>query len=157
MRHIVMSTSDYSDHKPTNQETDAVILAPVAQALQDNNLTLDRLAKKIDKLVDCTRPVSTDKDGKAVVTPDNPSQIKAVDMALKLQQAYPAEQHDIKILGETEMTLAVLVFRQEADKGINKPDKTKTPENITPCNDKEKTTPPTGGRPDKTDSVLPSK
>jgi len=113
-----MSTSDYTDNLPNPTETQAAILSPITQALKDHNITLDRLSGKLNDLIDCKRPIGADKDGKAIEANDNPSQIKAVDMALKLQQAYPAEQHDVRLLGQTEMTMAVLVYRQETEKPI---------------------------------------
>lgn len=91
-----MSLSDnYTDTPPNPDDTPATILSPITQALKDNNITLDRLSSKINDLIDCKRPVSVDKKGNTVDTNDNPSQIKAVDMALKLQQAYPAERHEV--------------------------------------------------------------
>ncbi len=90
-----MSTSDYTDTQPTPQDAQQAILSPITKALKDNNITLDRLSSKINDLIDCKRPVGVDKEGNTVDTNDNPSQIKAVDMALKLQQAYPAERHEV--------------------------------------------------------------
>lgn len=94
-----MSTSDYTDTQPTPQDAQQAILSPITKALTDNNITLDRLSNKISDLIDCKRPVGVDKEGNTVDTNDNPSQIKAVDMALKLQQAYPAERQELQVSG----------------------------------------------------------
>lgn len=90
-----MGTKDYTDNLPNPTETQAQILSPITHALQKHGLTLDRLSKKLSDLTDCTRPAGTDKDGQIIDTPDNPSQLKAVDIALKLNQAYPAERREI--------------------------------------------------------------
>lgn len=148
-----MSLSDnYTDTPPNPDDTPATILSPITKALKDNNITLDRLAGKLNTLLDCQRTVGTDKDGQTIETPDNPSQLKAVDLSAKLSQAYPAEQHDVRLLGDTEMTLAVLVYREQENnsKPLEKP---KIPKNITTRNDTEKTTSPTGGRPDKQEEL----
>ena len=95
-----MSLSDnYTDTPPNPDDTPATILSPITQALRDNNITLDRLSSKINDLIDCKRPVGMDKEGNAIDTNDNPSQIKAVDMALKLQHAYPAERQELQVSG----------------------------------------------------------
>lgn len=85
----------YGNEKLNPKDTPATILSPITKALTNNNLTLDRLTKKIDNLVDCKRGVGVNDKGKVVFVPDNPSQLKAVDMALKLSQAYPAERHEV--------------------------------------------------------------
>lgn len=103
-----------NDTELTPQEAQAAILSPITQALNKHGLTLDRLTAKLSQLTDCTRPAGTDKDGNIIETPDNPSQLKAVDMALKLNQAYPADKHDIALLGQSEMSIAVTVYRREA-------------------------------------------
>lgn len=91
-----MSLSDnYTDTPPNPDDTPATILSPITQALQNNNITLDRLAGKLDTLIDCKRGVGVDKDGKLISADDNANQLKAVVESGKLLQAYPAERHEV--------------------------------------------------------------
>ena len=86
---------NYGKDKLDPADTDKAIMSPITAALENNNITDERLAGKIDDLIDCKRGVGVDKEGKLVESGDNPSQLKAVDMALKLKQAYPAERSHI--------------------------------------------------------------
>ena len=66
------------------QDTLTAILSPLAKALDDHNLTLDRLCKDLDTVIKTT----ADEPG---------HKLKGIDMAIKLNQAYPAEQHDLTL------------------------------------------------------------
>ena len=66
------------------QDTLTAILSPLAQALDDHNLTLDRLCRDLDRVIKTT----ADEPG---------HKLKGIDMAIKLNQAYPAEQHDLTV------------------------------------------------------------
>ena len=66
------------------QDTLTAILSPLAKALDDHNLTLDRLCKDLDTVIKTT----ADEPG---------HKLKGIDMAIKLNQAYPAEQHDLTV------------------------------------------------------------
>ena len=66
------------------QDTLIAILSPLAQALDDHNLTLDRLCNDLDDVIKTT----TEEPG---------HKLKGIDMAIKLNQAYPAEQHDLTV------------------------------------------------------------
>lgn len=80
-----MSLSEKYSNTPLNPEdTAAQILSPITSALKKNNITPERLSKKLNELIDCTK-------GEA---PDNRSQLTALDIGLKLTQAYPAEKID---------------------------------------------------------------
>ena len=66
------------------QDTLTAILSPLAKALDDHNLTLDRLCGDLDMVIKTT----ADEPG---------HKLKGIDMAIKLNQAYPAEQHDLTL------------------------------------------------------------
>ena len=66
------------------QDTLTAILSPLAKALDDHNLTLDRLCKDLDTVIKTT----ADRPG---------HHLTGIDMAIKLNQAYPAEQHDLTL------------------------------------------------------------
>ena len=66
------------------QDTLTAILSPLAKALDDHNLTLDRLCRDLDTVIKTT----ADEPG---------HKLKGIDMAIKLNQAYPAEQHDLTV------------------------------------------------------------
>ena len=66
------------------KDTLIAILSPLAQALDDHNLTLDRLCEDLDTVIKTT----ADEPG---------HKLKGIDMAIKLNQAYPAEQHDLTV------------------------------------------------------------
>ena len=66
------------------QDTLTAILSPLAKALDDHNLTLDRLCQDLDSVIKTT----ADEPG---------HKLKGIDMAIKLNQAYPAEQHDLTL------------------------------------------------------------
>jgi len=99
----------YTNENLDPKDTAAAIMSPITQALQKSNLTLDRLTGKLDELVDCKRGIGVNKEGEVVEVNDNPSQLKAVDMGLKLNQAYPDEKlnvdHTLKNFREIQINL----------------------------------------------------
>ena len=66
------------------QDTLTAILSPLAQALDDHNLTLDRLCGDLDTVIKGKKTGAGHK-------------LTGIDMAIKLNQAYPAEQHDLTL------------------------------------------------------------
>ena len=78
---------EYGNEKLTPEETAANTMAPITSALNKHNITIDRLANKLDKLIDCKRGEEEDSS----------NQIKAVDMGLKLTQSYPTEKADVTL------------------------------------------------------------
>ena len=66
------------------QDTLTAILSPLAQALDDHNLTLDRLCGDLDTVIKAKATGAGHK-------------LTGIDMAIKLNQAYPAEQHDLTL------------------------------------------------------------
>jgi hypothetical protein len=105
-----MSTSDYPNTQPDPADTAAQILSPITQALTKHGITLDRLSGKLNELIDCKKGDD----------PDNASQLKAVDIALKLQQAYPAEKKELTInpieqLTDTELDERIKLLQKRAD------------------------------------------
>ena len=66
------------------QDTLTAILSPLAKALDDHNLTLDRLCEDLDTVISAEKTEAGHK-------------LKGIDMAIKLNQAYPAEQHDLTL------------------------------------------------------------
>ena len=95
---------EYGTEKLTPQDAQQAILSPITKALQTHNITLDRLASKLNTLMDCTRPAGIDSDGKAITAPDNPTQLKSVVESGKLLQAYPAERKEVTISPVEQLT-----------------------------------------------------
>ena len=66
------------------QDTLIAVLSPLAKALDDHNLTLDRLCGDLDTVIKAKATGAGHK-------------LTGIDMAIKLNQAYPAEQHDLTL------------------------------------------------------------
>jgi len=88
----------YTNTDPDPKDTAAAIMSPITQALNNNNITLERLAGKLSDLIDCKRGED----------PDNTTQLKAVETGLKLNQAYPNEKIDLNAQGT--LTVEVVKF-----------------------------------------------
>ena len=88
----------YTNTNPDPKDTAAAIMSPITQALNNNNITLERLAGKLSDLIDCKRGED----------PDNTTQLKAVETGLKLNQAYPNEKIDLNAQGT--LTVEVVKF-----------------------------------------------
>ena len=88
----------YTNTNPDPKDTAAAIMSPITQALNNNNITLERLTSKLSDLIDCKRGED----------PDNTTQLKAVETGLKLNQAYPNEKIDLNAQGT--LTVEVVKF-----------------------------------------------
>ena len=93
------------------QDTLTAILSPLAKALDDHNLTLDRLCKDLDTVIKTT----ADEPG---------HKLKGIDMAIKLNQAYPAEQHDLTLSpgGVADVLMARIAANVKALPALPEPD-----------------------------------
>ena len=58
------------------------------KALRKQGISFDRLARKLDELLDCKHPQYPDQ-------PDNLSQLKAFDMAVKIKDGYPSQKIEL--------------------------------------------------------------
>jgi len=89
----------YGTEKLDPDDTPTAIMSPITQALNNNNITLERLTSKLSDLIDCKRGED----------PDNTTQLKAVETGLKLNQAYPDEKlnvdHTLKNFREIQINL----------------------------------------------------
>ena len=97
------------------KDTLIAILSPLAQALDDNNLTLDRLCKDLDMVIKTTANEPGHK-------------LKGIDMAIKLNQAYPAEQHDLTVSpgGVADALMARISANIKARPALSSPDSAET-------------------------------
>ena len=93
------------------QDTLTAILSPLAKALDDHNLTLDRLCRDLDTVIKTT----ADEPG---------HKLKGIDMAIKLNQAYPAEQHDLTLSpgGVADALMARIAANVKAMPALPEPD-----------------------------------
>lgn len=84
------------------------ILTPIMQALEKAGINDDHLADKIKNGLECTKVISAtvihkDNNGKTeqmddfIEVPDNPTQHRYVDTALKLKRSYPDPNVDLNI------------------------------------------------------------
>ena len=84
------------------------IQTPIMQALEKAGINDDSLAQKIKDGLECKKIISAtvihkDKDGKTeqiddfIEVPDNPTQHRYVDTALKLKRSYPDPNVDLNI------------------------------------------------------------
>lgn len=88
----------------------------VRREMEKAGLGLDRGLKKLDELLECTRPISCikgkDADGGTVDfvdVPDNPSQAKALDMLFTLGDYYPDKKikQDLRVEGIEDILRAL--------------------------------------------------
>jgi hypothetical protein len=105
----------------TSIESGIEVRKEITVALDKMNLGLDRGLSKLGELLEATRPIAAlivgkpgkDKKSKEadeathdfVDVPDNPTQIKALDMLFKLNSAYPSEKHEVTHSGDINLLL----------------------------------------------------
>jgi len=99
-------TTAHSQAKRTVERS--VIQTPIMQALEKAGISDDHLADKIKNGLDCTKVISAtvihkDNNGKTeqiddfIEVPDNPTQHRYVDTALKLKGAFPDPKIDVTV------------------------------------------------------------
>ena len=126
-----MSTSDYTNTPPTPEDAQRAIMSPITETLTKHDITIDTLSQQLKKLIKAKKPLVI--EGNIHEVEDNASQLKAVDMGLKLNRAYPADR--LQVEGDTGLTVKLVQYGQ-----VSPEDK-----NITGCNHEEKTISSTGG------------
>ena len=99
-------TTAHSQAKRTVERS--VIQTPILQALEKAGINDDHLAAKIKQGMECTKVISAtvihkDNNGKTeqiddfIEVPDNPTQHRYVDTALKLKGAFPDPKIDLTV------------------------------------------------------------
>ena len=94
-----MALSDnYTNTPPNPADTAAQILSPITKALQKHGITLDYTCKKLKESMEAKETKVFNDSGKLIYSDAfiaHGIRLKASVEALKLQQAYPAERHEV--------------------------------------------------------------
>lgn len=117
-----MSRIDHTDTNP--DETQANIMSPITQALTKSKITLEETCKRLKESMDAKETKVFNDSGKLIYSDAliaHGIRLKAVVEALKLQQAYPAEKHEIK----SEGVLVVEVIKFGESSGSRLPETNK--------------------------------
>lgn len=97
--------SDYNiptNHRHKAMETARKIESKLAgnpamiQAIEQAAVTRERVANKLSDLLDAAHVISVGEDGKVVTRPDNPTQLKALEMAVKIYDGFPVKKVDVQ-------------------------------------------------------------
>lgn len=113
-----------ANHQAKRTVERSCIQTPIMQALEKAGITDDKLADKIKNGMECTKVISAtvihkDNNGKTeqiddfIEVPDNSTQHRYVDTALKLKRSYPDPNVDLNIQVPVQVNIVNYADKKE--------------------------------------------